>query len=243
MFTMLKNIAKKCSYYLLSKNVIKTQDIKIYAYGFELLISTILGMLSILIISLYFFDISYALIFFLFFMPLRTFTGGYHCKTYLNCFLFSNMYFVITVSISKLLNSLIISKLSFYSIIFITILFFFYSTPVYSLKTNLSQRAINNSKKISKLVIIIETATIIIGNTFHHDRCIFALLTMLLDALLMIITILDNLLTKYKQKEGEEDDLYCIKLCFSNSLFGCTIRCRICFCAAKLSTRDSRVFN
>ena len=129
----------------------------------------------VLLISIIFFDIYYAIVFFIFFMPLRTFTGGYHCKTYRNCFIISNIYFIVTVHTSNFINLLNISTVCFFTTLVLIILFLFCSAPVYSLKLQLNQRVIYNAKKLSKIVIFIEAIVIVIGYAFYRNKCIFAL--------------------------------------------------------------------
>ena len=55
----------------------------IYVYGFELLISIITSMISIISVSMLINKPIYSLFFFLFFFILRLFCGGYHASTYL----------------------------------------------------------------------------------------------------------------------------------------------------------------
>ena len=58
---------------------------EIYKYGFELLISSLIGISLILIIGLLSNTFSDSLIFLICFILLRQCTGGYHSKSYLSC--------------------------------------------------------------------------------------------------------------------------------------------------------------
>ncbi len=73
----------------------------VYVYGFELLISTLSSMTTVFCISLLINNPCYALFFFLFFFTLRLFTGGYHAKTYLRCFITTNLVFISTVLLTE----------------------------------------------------------------------------------------------------------------------------------------------
>lgn len=84
-------------YYCLSN-----EERPVYVYGFELLISTLSSMTSIFCISLLINNPCYALFFFSFFFTLRLFTGGYHTKTYLRCFITTNIVFVSTIILTEL---------------------------------------------------------------------------------------------------------------------------------------------
>lgn len=81
---------------------ISQEEQPIYIYGFELLISTLLSMTSIIFISLLINKLSYAMSFFLFFFILRLFCGGYHANTYLKCFITTNTIFASTILLTKL---------------------------------------------------------------------------------------------------------------------------------------------
>ena len=61
-------------------------DIEVYAYGLEVFLSSVLEVLAILIIGIFVGRIFEALAFFISFIPLRSFAGGYHAKTHLRCF-------------------------------------------------------------------------------------------------------------------------------------------------------------
>ncbi len=74
----------------------------VYVYGFELLISTLSSMTTIFCISLLINNLCYALFFFLFFFTLRLSTGGYHAKTYLKCFITTNIIFISTILLTEL---------------------------------------------------------------------------------------------------------------------------------------------
>ena len=87
---MLNKISNLIVNVLINKKSIEEKDRPIYLYGAMLLLSTLAGILSIIIISLVFFDFITVLVFFIFFIPLRVHAGGYHCKKYSSCFIVSN---------------------------------------------------------------------------------------------------------------------------------------------------------
>lgn len=74
----------------------------VYIYGFELLLSTLSSMITIISISIIIGKPSYAMFFLLFFFSLRLFTGGYHAKTYLKCFITTNIIFIFTIFLTEL---------------------------------------------------------------------------------------------------------------------------------------------
>lgn len=126
---MLYNYALKMTNILSHYTAITNNDKNIYVYGFELLFSTLLSMFSILVISLTCKNIFFFVFFMLFFYSLRLFCGGYHAKTYLRCFILTNLIFVSTIVLSKvviLLNLKNIMPL----LVFLGFCVIFYYTPI-----------------------------------------------------------------------------------------------------------------
>lgn len=68
-----------------SLNVINEDDTKVYRYGFELLISTVLNGIILLIIALISDTFFPCLCFVIAFIIVRRTAGGYHSKTHLGC--------------------------------------------------------------------------------------------------------------------------------------------------------------
>ena len=115
---MINELSKTITLRLQKVGVIQDK-FEIYKYGFELLISSLIGISLILIIgylSNTFFD---SLVFLVCFILLRQCTGGYHSKTYLSCNLsFITVYLIfiyyrnyIMFSYEGLIISVIISLL------------------------------------------------------------------------------------------------------------------------------------
>ena len=94
---MIKKLSQYILQYLLRNNVIEnTQDEKeYYQYGIEITISSVLNILLILGIGLVTRNILENVIFLLFFIPIRQFTGGFYANTYFKC----NLSFCIVFSI------------------------------------------------------------------------------------------------------------------------------------------------
>lgn len=81
---MIKNLSNKFMSYLVKKNII-SDEIEIYQYGFELILSYSVGFTIILIISIFTDSLISAIIYIAAFYYIRKYTGGYHCKTYFSC--------------------------------------------------------------------------------------------------------------------------------------------------------------
>lgn len=95
---MLQHMAQKMASSMLRVQETESGNIRIYVYGFELLLSSLAGVLALMIVSIAcgmpFSWIPYLIGF----VPLRLTGGGYHAKTHCSCILiFSMLYTVIGV--------------------------------------------------------------------------------------------------------------------------------------------------
>lgn len=82
---MLNKMALKLSGALAGRGIFNPEDMVVYSYGLELLISTAINILLVMIISFVFMQPLSWLFFLLPFIPLRLTAGGYHSKTHLGC--------------------------------------------------------------------------------------------------------------------------------------------------------------
>jgi accessory gene regulator B len=82
---MIHEKAQHLSEAMARRGVFEAEDIPVYAYGFELMISTAVNILTVIAVSLVF-GAPLAWIFFLLpFIPLRLTAGGYHANSHLGC--------------------------------------------------------------------------------------------------------------------------------------------------------------
>lgn len=120
---MLPKFALDITHFLVHQKVINEEDVRVYAYGMELVLSTAINIVIILMIALLFNCYIEILLFLAPFFIFRQLIGGYHAETHFKCSLlmifmllsymallnyiklFSSTYLVIfLVSVSFLLN-------------------------------------------------------------------------------------------------------------------------------------------
>lgn len=75
--------------YILKKEVISKEDYEIYLYGFQSFLELFLNLVCSLCIAAFLHMEVECLLFFLLFIPLRSFNGGLHLKSYFSCLIFS----------------------------------------------------------------------------------------------------------------------------------------------------------
>lgn len=77
--------------YIMKKGVITEDNYDLYLYGFQSFLELSLNIICSILIAIFLHMEIECLLFFLFFVPLRSFNGGLHLKSYYSCLIFSCM--------------------------------------------------------------------------------------------------------------------------------------------------------
>lgn len=106
MIEMYSGLANKIAKFLIlltenenSNNMNK--DVEVISYGVELLLSSIVNLILVLMIGSYLFGVQETIIFTLLFCPIRQFSGGFHANSYLGCTI---GFLVLFMTIGNLIN-------------------------------------------------------------------------------------------------------------------------------------------
>lgn len=103
----------KITNYLVNKglqnSVISEDDISVYLYGYTLILEMAVNIIISIIIGLVFQSLLSVIVFLLVFMPLRSYSGGYHANSALACTIISNVTIAVAVIVVKyeLLNGVV----------------------------------------------------------------------------------------------------------------------------------------
>jgi len=96
---VIQKISRELSVVWATGGVINQEDVEIYEYGLQLLISSVINILVIAAVSIVF-RLPYAWIpFIAAFIPLRTTAGGYHASTHLLCILSFTVSFTVLLAL------------------------------------------------------------------------------------------------------------------------------------------------
>ena len=155
----------------------------VFVYGFELSLSTLSSILSIILLSIIFKNVYFSLLFLYIFFFLRLFSGGYHAPTYSRCFILTNAIFVFVYLLSEVIRWYKPLLIPFAILSCISI---FLLSPIRSTKHPLSERLYAQNKKTARIIVSIDfllflilyitgmptrylaTCTVIIGSC-HYD--------------------------------------------------------------------------
>ena len=104
---------------------INNEDADIYQYGNEIIISSVIDLLIVFILGLIYKELLNAVLFFISFLLLRTFGGGYHANTYLKC----KIIYIIDISVVLFLSKYAVFIYNLHTMILIsmfstTVIFF-----------------------------------------------------------------------------------------------------------------------
>lgn len=153
---MIKSIAEELSLLLVANKIIKIEKREFYIYGIELMMYNTLITLSIALIAILTNTIILSLIFSVLFCSLRSYSGGYHCTSYLKCFCTS-----LTIYLSMLVFNAHLGDLRH----IVSIVILIASTPIIIIFSPIEHEnnpLTKNEKKRYKIVSLIITFFIVL---------------------------------------------------------------------------------
>ena len=164
---MYKFVSKKIVKVLIQEKKVDNKDRDMYEYCFELLVSTIVSILSILILSLIFGEFLSSVIFLGSFILTRLCCGGYHAKSHLTCF-FTTManyfFFLIALLTLSKINIYFINISNVFSLVLLTLF-----SPAENEYNPLSPTEKKKHKRNSAFIaIIISIICLLVSFTFQN---------------------------------------------------------------------------
>ncbi|MCH5248345.1 MAG: accessory gene regulator B family protein [Lachnospiraceae bacterium] len=85
----MERLSRKLTDYILAKDVIEESEFEIYQYGFQSFLELAINIICSIIIAVLLGMKLECIAFFLFFIPLRAYSGGFHMEHYISCLLLS----------------------------------------------------------------------------------------------------------------------------------------------------------
>ena len=158
---MLYKLAQDISFYLIANKIIDIEDRDIYIYGLELLISTLLTSISILILGFFIGEFISALVYLLVYFLLKSYTGGYHAKHYYECYIYSILFYIILVIIKNVTLAVYQPIFGLLSLIFSVIIIFEFAPVENKNNPKIKEEIIKNKKIARRRILILSIATIL----------------------------------------------------------------------------------
>ena len=160
---------------------------EIYIYGLELIISTFLGLSSILLLSCLLSCFTSGLVFISVFVPLRLFTGGYHAATYSKCFVISNISYLLILLVRDITFE--IFPMWIWSFLLIVMCcYIIKNAPIINSAQPISESRQKRNKKMAKYILIADIAWIVCLALNQRELMVMAILSIFLTTVLMLIS-------------------------------------------------------
>lgn len=157
----MKSLKKQISGFMVENSIIKDDDSEIISYGIDLFISSLVELISIFVISIFVGNLKETLFFFISFIPLRIYAGGYHANTKIRCYIVSLVvYGMFTLLMKMVPESYYVHVLSLASFLSFVIICS-YAPIVHNNKSvNIQER--KTYRKFSIVVFAIESLVIFV---------------------------------------------------------------------------------
>lgn len=191
---MLYKIANLLSKNLAAKLNDTEEKVEIYTYGLELIISTLCAWLSILFISLILNDVLSGVIFISFYSTLRFFVGGYHAKSYLKCFIVSNITYCIILLLEQ--NIVIINKNLLIAFLLLNSVFILRKNPLVNPNQPIGIELQKKNQRIARFVLVMEVIIILIGLRTFAKYSLMAILSIFLVTFFILVTDIQSFIRR-----------------------------------------------
>ena len=100
----MEKIAKRLTAYIIGKGIVAESEEKIYLYGFQMGLELVSNLIVSILIAIKMDMLPQATIFFIVFIPIRSYAGGFHFDQYLHCFILSVVTYVGVLELSQILT-------------------------------------------------------------------------------------------------------------------------------------------
>ena len=200
---MIKYLSNKITSFLVCNNSIESEDNEICSYGLEVLISSLINLVIVLLLGFIFGKFIHTVFFILCYCSIRQFSGGYHASSHRKCiFTFLCMYIVTVLIVENIYSIylkpviLLIGVLNWLSI--------FVLGPVEHRNNPLSDLEKVKNKKSTRVIATIVLIGIILGLSIDtvYEYVLYSVLAICWVNFMFIIQIVIN------KGENKDEEIY-----------------------------------
>lgn len=184
---MIAKLSRIIADFFIRQKVVPEEQREVYEYGFELSISSVIGILIILAIGLVSGRFWESVVFYIVFCFTRLFTGGYHASTYLGCKLTFAGVLLAVLAVDWLLKeieSYYWFILHFYSLVVVCGL-----APIENPNKELTERQRAKCKVVSIVAMVVWLAVMFLFRVLGSELDHIVALTLFCVANLMLLGI------------------------------------------------------
>ena len=202
---MFEKIAERISNTLEVKKIIKAENRDFYSYGLQLALNKLFFFVIILIISIFTKAFLVSVAFLLMYSIIRQFSGGFHCKSEINCFLVSILIYLIMLLLYRI--DRVEGKWVLYIAALVSVLIISIFSPVEHKNKPLST---DERKKYGIIAVIVAIALVIImcASLLLNTPILFysSSYSLTADAVLVILALKE---VKHNERDLEIDSSDC----------------------------------
>ncbi len=161
-------LAKRISFFFISKGLVKKEEREIYDYCFEIMLSTILNLITLIIVAVMCNIFVETILFIIGFIVVRSTAGGYHSNTHMGCWVTLIISYAVYVLSMNMIANLYIGVMSdIYAIVSVILVMIF--SPVQDSNRPFTLSEYYRFKRNSGRVIFVMGSSVLILNRIHNN--------------------------------------------------------------------------
>lgn len=193
---MIANLAESMAHFFIKKGWGKKEECEIYQYGCEVIISFLIDILLVAVCGILFHMLGNAFLFYLAFLVLRRYCGGFHADTYLVCnSVFTGIMLLALLGISY---SSIIPAPCLAIPAFVSFLIVIRYSPIVHKNKPLTEMEISLYRRVSIAISGVFLIMVVWLQMFNKEMAAILSLAMLATAGAMIVSVIQG-----RRKENE----------------------------------------
>lgn len=165
---MTNKISSKIVEILIKHSLVENEDKELYSYGFFILLSQILYFIIVTTIGVLFNIILESVIFYVAFLFIRRYAGGYHAATETRCEILSTLSIIASIGIIKL-SKIYDFKTTLLIITLISMVIIFILCPLDTPEKPLIEKEFKYFRKISWIILLVISIAIIVSYFFKFN--------------------------------------------------------------------------
>lgn len=154
---MITGLANIIADFFVSRQWVEADERDTYQYGCEVILASLVNVIIVVLCGLLFHELAYISAFYLVFLLLRRYCGGYHAKTHLKCntIFTANIVFVLLI----LKNYNFVSSRFVFLAVFVSCLVVWILSPIINKNKPLTEEEANKYRKISFIISLVVAVT------------------------------------------------------------------------------------
>ena len=201
---MFQTTAQKITDRLCRQDIIEDADKELYAYGFDMLLTVSLNIISTIIIGLLFGMVFESIAFLVAYIPLRSYAGGYHARTPLRCYIISLLLIVLILLTLRLIRESVLALFvlsTIGTIICVTI------SPVEDVNKPLDEAEIKVYRKKAMIILAAEIIILIISIFALMKLAAVISTSLALEGIMLVLGKITNTQFKSTNSTTKEENI------------------------------------